>query len=82
MTPEENEQRLEAIARQFKIGVSEVVYCERNGYDPERYSLLKTVKTPADFARMQETLRERAEARAEARRQIETEAERARLGAA
>lgn len=85
-TPEEIErqeqERLEGIAREHRISVSEVGYCERNGYDPERYALLKTVRTPDDFRQMQETLRERAQARAEARKQIETEAERRKLGAA
>lgn len=82
MTPEEEQARLEAIAREHRISVSEVGYCERNGYDPERYALLKTVRTPEDFAAMQETLREREQARADARRQVEADAERRRLGAA
>lgn len=74
--------RIEKLAAEHQLSTAEVIYAERSGMDVQAYSELKNVKTLEQYQAARAKLAAAADAKAEARKQLDVEAERKRLGAA
>ena len=71
--------RIEKLAAEHKLSVSEVIYAERQGLNVEAYAALKNVRTVEQYEAARARLAASADAKAEAQKQLDVETERRRI---